>query len=169
MVSGTDSVPPPTQWSPCQPTRFSLPDLAIDAAVVRLALTPDGDLGAPRDADKNRAGWFPSVLAGSTSGTVLMDGHTYRDGSALFKTTFEDQVQTGMMMRLSCANGYAFSYRVSEVMLDLTAAGFRTLVEDRDLYAADGPARLVMITCTDYNAARRVWDHRAVLVATPVL
>jgi hypothetical protein len=143
--------------------------LAIDAAVVRLALTPDGDLGAPRDADKNRAGWFPSVLAGSTRGTVLMDGHTYHDESALFKTTFEHQVHTGMMMRLSCANGYAFTYRVSEVVLDLTAASFGALVESRGLYAADGPPRLVMITCTDYDAARRVWDHRAVLIATPVL
>lgn len=86
-----------------------------------------------------------------------MGGHTYRDESALFKTTFEQQVHTGMMMRLSCANGSAFSYRISEVVLDLTAASFGALVESRGLYAADGPPRLVMITCTDYDAARRVW------------
>lgn len=154
--------------SPCQPARFALSDLGIDAAVVRLTLTPDGDLGTPRDSDKTRAGWFPSVLAGAERGTVLMDGHTYHDDSALFKTTFERQVRAGMVMRLSCADGRSFSYRIAEVVLDLTPDSYRAFVENRALYAADGPPQLVMITCTDYDASRRVWNHRVVLVATPV-
>jgi hypothetical protein len=160
--------PAPPPQSPCQPTRFTLSDLGIDASVVRLGLTPEGDLGTPRDADKKRAGWFPSVLAGSPRGTVLMDGHTYHDGSALFSMSFERQVRTGMVMTLSCPAGAVFRYRIAEVVLDLSPAGFTAFVEKRSLYAADGPAQLVMITCTDYDVARRVWAHRAVLVATPI-
>jgi hypothetical protein len=145
-----------------------LSDLGINAAVVRLGLTATGDLGTPRDADRTRAGWFPSVLAGSARGTVLMDGHTYHDNSAIFTMSFERQIRTGMVMTLSCADGHAFRYRIAEVVLDLDPAAFRSFVQDRALYAADGPPQLVMITCTDYVPATRVWLHRIVLVATPV-
>ena len=111
---------------------------------------------------------FPSVLAGSDRGTVLMDGHTYHDGSAIFDTSFKDQVRAGMVMRLSCADGHTFSYRVSEIVVDLSPASYPNLVKSRNLYAASGPAQLVMVTCTDYLPAQRVWANRAVVIATPI-
>jgi hypothetical protein len=154
--------------TPCEPARFALPALGIDAGVVRVGVTPDGGLGTPADSDKTRAGWFPSVLAGAERGTVLMDGHTYRDESALFTTTFERQVQVGMVLTLSCSTGQSFRYRISDVVADLTADRYPAFVEDRDLYSATGPAQVVMVTCADYDPARRVWRDRMVLVATPV-
>jgi hypothetical protein len=153
---------------PCRPVRFSVAPLHIDAPVVTLSLTSEGDLGTPSDADRKSAGWFPSVLAGADQGTVLMDGHTYHDGSAIFATTFKQQVQPGMLMRLSCADGHAFSYRVAEVVVDLSPAGYPHFVTSRHLYAADGPPQLVMVTCTDYLPAQRVWANRAVVIATPM-
>ncbi len=143
-------------------------ELGIDASIVTLSLTAEGDLGTPSDKDKTSAGWFPSVLAGTARGTVLMDGHTYHDGSALFQPTFKQQVRAGMLARLSCADGHAFSYRISEVTLDLSPASYPRFVTSRSLYAADGPPQLVMITCTDYLASQRVWANRAVVIATPI-
>lgn len=142
--------------------------LGIDTNVVTLAVTAEGDLGTPSDANRTSAGWFPSVLAGSDRGTVLMDGHTYHDGSAIFDTSFKDQVRAGMVMRLSCADGHTFSYRVSEIVVDLSPASYPNLVKSRNLYAASGPAQLVMVTCTDYLPAQRVWANRAVVIARPI-
>ncbi len=153
---------------PCRPVRFAMTALGIDTSVVALSLTSDGDLGTPSDGDKKSAGWFPSVMAGAARGTVLMDGHTYHDGSALFTLGFAQQVRTGMVMRLSCAGGHTFSYRVSEITLDVSPASYPGFVTSRALYSADGPAQLVMITCTDYIPAQRVWAHRAILIANPV-
>ena len=133
-----------------------------------LSVTAEGDLGTPSDSDRTSAGWFPSVLAGADRGTVLMDGHTYHDGSAIFDTSFKDQVRTGMVMRLSCADGHAFSYRVAEIVADVSPADYPSLVNGRNLYAPAGPPQLVMITCTDYVPAQRVWAHRAVVIATPI-
>jgi hypothetical protein len=142
-------------------------ELGVDASIVTLSLTAEGDLGTPSDQDKTSAGWFPSVLAGAARGTVLMDGHTYHDGSAIFKPTFKQQVRAGMVMRLSCSDGHAFSYRLSEVALDVSPDAFPAFVAKKALYASDGPPQLVVITCTDYNAIRRVWDNRAILIASP--
>lgn len=152
----------------CRPVRFAMAGLGIDASVVTLSVTAEGDLGTPSDGERASAGWFPSVLAGADRGTVLMDGHTYHDGSAIFSTSFKDQVRTGMVMRLSCPDGHAFSYRVSEVIVDVSPADYPSLVTGRNLYAPAGPPQLVMITCTDYIPAQRVWAHRAVVIATPI-
>ncbi len=143
-------------------------ELGVDASIVTLSLTAEGDLGTPSDQDKTSAGWFPSVLAGAARGTVLMDGHTYHDGSAIFRPTFKQQVRAAMVMRLSCSDGHAFSYRISEVALDVSPDAFPAFVATRALYSSDGPPQLVVITCTDYNATRRVWDNRAILIATPI-
>jgi sortase (surface protein transpeptidase) len=143
--------------------------LGIDTSVVTLSMTAEGDLGTPSDANRTRAGWFPSVLAGANRGTVLMDGHTYHDGSAIFDPSFKQQVRAGMVMRLSCTDGHSFSYRVAEVIVDLSPASYPTLVNSRNLYSASGPPQLVMITCTDYLPAQRVWANRAVVIATPIV
>jgi len=167
LASGLDA-PAVASGRPCRPVRFAMTALGIDTSVVALSLTSGGDLGTPSDGDKKSAGWFPSVLAGAARGTVLMDGHTYHDGSALFTLGFARQVRTGMVMRLSCADGHAFSYRLSEITLDVSPASYPGFVTSRALYSADGPAQLVIITCTDYIPAQRVWAHRAILIATPV-
>ncbi len=174
-ASASVAAPPPGRvvpaiaaGEPCRPVRLAMAELGVDASVVTLSLTPEGDLGTPSDQDKTSAGWFPSVLAGAARGTVLMDGHTYHDGSAIFRPTFKQQVRAGMVMRLSCSDGHAFSYRIAEVALDVSPDAFPSFVAKRALYASDGPPQLVMITCTDYNASRRVWDNRAILIATPI-
>ena len=153
---------------PCPPSGLSIPALGIDSSVVRIGLEPDGTLATPTDADKSKAGWYPTVLAGSQSGTVLMDGHTYHDNTALFKTSFKQSARVGMTMELTCVDRRTFTYRVSEIQLDLTPKTYPGFVDSRQLYALNGPPQLVMITCTDWDALHGVWRNRAVLIATPL-
>ncbi|MCU1537847.1 MAG: peptidase sortase [Humibacillus sp.] len=133
-----------------------------------MGLAPDGSLGVPSESERASAGWYPSVLAGAAQGTVLMDGHTYRDGSAIFTTDSPRQAHVGMMMQVACSDDSVVSYRLSELHLDLSPDDYPDFVSRRHLYAAEGPAQLVVVTCTDWNSLTREWDHRAVLIATPV-
>ena len=96
-----------------------------------------------------------------------MDGHTYHDDSAVFKMSFTQTARVGMDILISCAHHPVLAYRVTETRLDLTPQAYPGFVESRQLYAADGPPRLVLITCTDYDADTGVWRHRGVLIATP--
>jgi len=162
------SAPSSTAAPACPPSRLTIPTLGIDSPVVRIGLEVDGTLGTPGDADKNKAGWYPTVMLGAQRGTVLMDGHTYHDDSALFKNSLPRTAQVGMTMQLSCADGRAFDYKVSELNLDLTPDTYPAFVDARELYSPDGPPQVVIITCAGWDAIHRLWNSRAVLIATPV-
>jgi len=142
--------------------------MGVDAPVVRIGLDASGNLGVPSDADKKKAGWYPNaVLAGSSRGSIIMDGHTYRDGSAIFTTSFDSTVRVGMTVGLSCGGG-TFPYRISELKLNLNVGDYSGFVDGRRLYAPDGPAQIVMVTCTDWNPVSGTYDRRAILIATPM-
>ncbi len=154
--------------TPCNPLGLTIPDLGVNASVVPVGLAADGSLGTPSDADKRKAGWFPnSVLVGSAHGTVIMDGHTYHDETAIFRTDFNVRARAGMSVQLLCVNGNTFNYVTSEVVMDLSVSDYDSFVTSRRLYATDGPARVVIITCTDWNPITRQYRSRGVLIAVP--
>jgi len=157
----------PGDGKECPPTNLAIPDLAVNAAVVPVGVERDGTLGTPSDADKDKAGWYPSVLLGSDHGTLVLVAHTYHDNSAVLKTNFKQGARVGMSIQLQCADGRSQSYTASEVKVDLTLQTYPTFVQSRGLYASDGPAQLILVTCTDWNPARRDWDQRAIVIASP--
>ncbi len=162
------SAPASAGASPCAPSGLQIADLGVDASVVQIGLDPQGNLGTPSDADKRKAGWYPSALAGAASGSVILTGHTYHDESAIFRTDFNQTAHVGMTVQLSCAGGGSFAYRVTEATLNLAVADYSSFVDSRGLYARDGPPQVVIITCTDWNPIRRDYDQRGLLIATPV-
>ena len=139
----------------------------MDAPVVKIGQDAYGNVGVTTDADKAKAGWFPSTLAGAPRGTVILTGHTYHDETAIFKTDFDRTARVGMVLQLSCEGTAPLSYRVTAAKLDLPVEDYAAYVDRHRLYAADGPPRVVIITCTDWNPTRRDYDHRGVLIATP--
>ena len=104
---------------------------------------------------------------GADHGTVILDAHTYHDDSAILKTSFPQKAHVGMAIQLHCADDRSRSYAATEVTVDLTVHSYPPLVESGRLYASDGPPQLVLVTCTDWSAARRDWDKRAIIIATP--
>jgi hypothetical protein len=176
MPAAPDPQAPSTQASPttpvttpCAPTGLSIPELGVEAPVVQIGLDANGSLGAPSDADKKKAGWYPTTLAGAARGSVLLTGHTYHDETAIFRTDFSRSAHVGMTVQLTCSSGATFSYRVTEAKLDLQVGNYSAFVDSHHLYAADGPAQVVIITCTDWNPIRRDYDERGVLIATPLM
>ncbi len=172
VSSAPGTIPPAPGVSkattPCSPLGLIIPDLGVDASVVPVGLAADGSLGTPSDADKRKAGWFPnSVLAGSTRGTVIMDGHTYHDQSAIFRTDFNVRARAGMAVRLVCVTGNTFDYVTSEVVTDLSPSQYDAFVANHLLYATDGPPKVVIVTCTGWSPIIRQYQSRGVLIAVP--
>jgi len=128
------SAPPPPRTPIARPTgptcgpgppqRVVYPDLGVDAAVERIGLETDAPAGAGaagtlrlgNPTDISRIGWYADgPRPGSGAGTVLLDGHTYRDGSAVFGEDFPSRAQAGQLVQTVQQDGSVCSYRVDRV------------------------------------------------------
>ncbi|WP_462417342.1 class F sortase [Kytococcus sp. Marseille-QA3725] len=137
-------------------TSFVWEDLSVDAEVEEVGVdataSPDATggrpLGDPTDIDV--IGWYADGPdPGAGQGSVLLDGHTYTDGSAVFTSAFDDQVSVGSEFTVGTSTGGECTYRVREVHRDVAKDGeYSQLVTDEDLYRTDGPEQAVVITCS---------------------
>lgn len=159
------------------PTRMTIPALGVDAPFeavdVDRKAAPDsaGDAPLGTPVDQRKAGWFATgPKPGSGVGTVLTDGHTYRDGSAIFQETFTEKVVVGQQIDLVVDNGSTCSYRIAQVWRNVEAVhAYPDLVTSQGLYDQQGPERLFLATCGGpwLEEARRFRDVN-VVVATPI-
>ena len=162
---------------PGSPTRMSIPALNADAPVEAIGLdrraqpdsTGQAPLGSP--VDQRKAGWYAAgPKPGSGTGTVLTNGHTYRDGSAIFQQDFADRVAVGQQIDLVIDNGSTCSYRIASIWRNVDAVtDYPRLVASEHLYDQEGPERLFLETCGGpwLESAGRFKDINVVL-ATPV-
>jgi Sortase domain len=166
--------------APCQPgspTRMSIPALGVDAPIEAIGLDrrarPDDSAQAPLGVpvDKRKAGWYAvGPKPGSGMGTVLTNGHTYRDGSAIFQEDFAAVVAVGQQINLALDNGTTCSYRISTVWRNVDAVqDYPRLVASEHLYDQQGTERLFLATCGGpwLQSARKFKDINVVL-ASPV-
>jgi hypothetical protein len=154
-----------------------IPALGVDAPFEEIGLDlgaePDDEgrhpLGNPRD--RTRAGWYADgPRPGEGLGTVLTNGHTYRDGSAIFKESFSSRIDRGQLIHIEQDNGSTCSYRVERIWREVDAAtDYPRIVESEHLYDFAGPERLFLTTCGgSWNSAAQDYDQISLLVATPV-
>jgi hypothetical protein len=166
--------------APCQPgspTRMSIPALGVDAPIEEIGLDrrarPDDSGPAPLGApvDQRKAGWYTAgPKPGSGMGTVLTNGHTYRDGSAIFQEDFAARVAVGQQIDLLLDNGTTCSYRISTVWRNVDAVeDYPQLVASERLYDQQGPERLFLATCGgSWLESARMFKDIHVVLATPV-
>ncbi|MFC7596286.1 class F sortase [Terrabacter sp. GCM10028922] len=171
---------PSTASSGCRagvPARLIIPALGVDAAFERIGLDrtapPDAQgkqpLGSP--IDRTRAGWYAGgPRPGGGSGTVLTNGHTYRNNSAIFKEDFASRIALGQLIHVRQDNGSLCSYRVSRVWREVDAArDYPRIVSSQKLYNFSGPERLFLTTCGgSWNAFTQNYDDISLLIASPV-
>lgn len=130
--------------------------LGVDADVEQVGVDtqaePDASggypLGDPEDIDD--IGWYAEgPQPGSGSGSVLLDGHTYLDGSAVFSSSFDEQAAVGQELTVQTSTGGVCTYRVTEVHTGVDkATEYADLVAREDLYRTDGAEQAVIITCS---------------------
>lgn len=160
-----------------EPSRLVMPALGVDAPFETIGLdttaAPDArglqPLGNPRD--RTRAGWYRAGPApGSGQGTILTNGHTYRDGSAIFKEDFASRVQVGQVISIVQRNGSVCSYRITQLWPEVNAnRDYPRLIANEKIYNFQGPERLFLTTCGgNWNSRAQDYDEITLLIATPI-
>ncbi|NUO35129.1 MAG: class F sortase [Dermatophilaceae bacterium] len=159
-----------------QPRRLAIPALGVDAAFEQIGLDGHGKrdasgrlpLGNP--SDRTRAGWYAQgPRPGSGRGTVLTNGHTYLDGSAIFQRDFARRVAVGQIIRIGQDNGSQCAYRITRVWREIDSArDYPALVSSQHLYDFSGPERLLLATCGgSWDSAADNFDDISVVLAVP--
>lgn len=179
-TTSSPAATPTTSRSTCRagvPTRLIYSALRVDAPFERIGLDrsqpPDDSgrypLGNPRD--RTKAGWYEKgPRPGSGSGTVLTNGHTYRNGSAIFTEDFAKRVAPGQVIRVVVDNGDRCTYVVRRVWREVDAKHeYPRIVAEQRLYDFTGPERLLLVTCGgSWNAAAQNYEEISIVLATPV-
>lgn len=179
-ASAASSAPTSSSSRGCRPgtpERLVIPALGVDAGFQRIGVdrtaAPDASgkypLGVP--TDRTKAGWYAEgPEPGAGVGTVLMNGHTYRDGSAIFQADFANAIQKGQRIDVVVDNGTRCSYEISRVWRDVNSQrDYPRIVQGQHLYNFSGPERLFLATCGgNWNALSRSYDDISIVLAVPV-
>lgn len=126
-------------------------------------------LGNP--TDRTQAGWYSDgPRPGSGTGTVLVNGHTYHDGSAIFKESFASQIADGQRIDVAQHNGSVCSYQVKQVWRDVDAkTQYPGIVASNNLYNFGGPEPLFLATCGGpFDPSIQNYNQISLLIATPI-
>lgn len=163
----TPTVAPPT--GPCavqattgfEPTRIAIPGVVRRAQVYGVPRTPAGVVGVLPHTDNQNFAWdLGGVEPGSHEGHVLINTHTWPDGSAMGNRLL-DKLQVGATIRLGDGADVA-CYRVTK----------RDEVPAKDGYpgwaATDGSPQMVIVVCSGQRLGPGEWTHRTLWFADPV-
>jgi len=166
-------VRPPATAAPALPTRPSgrgtggtgvRPDLVVvPALAVRAPVDPisteDGALTPP--SDPQRVGWWSGgARPGSAQGAAVVTGHTVHTGGGAFDD-LETLSRGDRVVVRSRASELAYRVRSVEVLSREELARHRV-----DVFGRTGPARLVLITCEDWDGT--AYRSNVVVTAQPV-
>src|SRR5918996_6136606 len=138
------------------PYALRIPRIGVEAPVVAIQANEDRVLDPPRDP--GLAGWWSDGAApGAAEGSAVVVGHTVRAGGGVFDDMSD--LRGGDTIEVEGAND-VLTYQVESVDViskDVFARDAGTIL------AQDGPGRLVVITCDDWDGS--VWQSNIVTVA----
>jgi hypothetical protein len=145
------------------PTEITVAGVTTRARVVAPPPAADGTPGTPplTSAGKTMFAWDrqQGIRPGDAAGHVLLNAHTWPDGSALGNRLLaglhrgDRIVVRGASTRLC--------YRVIERVQVLATHGLARY------YATDGPPRLAIVVCSGRRLGPGVWEKRTVWFAAP--
>ena len=123
----------------------------------------DGVPGAPplTTAGKRLFAWdrAQGISPGDPAGNVLLNAHTWPDGSALGNHLLAG-LQTGDRI-VVVGSRQRLCYRVTERVEVLATDGLARY------YDTDGPPQLAIVVCSGRRTGPGVWTHRTVWFASP--
>ncbi len=165
MTAGSTLAPRPcpTTARPFEPTRVDVPGVDRGAGVVFPARvrvdvpgTPSTDSTGKQQFAYDRV---QDVQPGDRRGNVLLNAHTFPDGSALGNRLLDGLREGG---RLVLSDGdRRLCYRVTERLEVSADANFYRY------YDQDGPARVAIVVCSGERLGPGIWTRRTVWFARP--
>lgn len=142
------------------PTRLSLPDLGLGADVLPVGIDGGGALEVP--ADPRVAGWWSSgAVPGSPLGSTVVAAHVDAQGVGPGPLAAVLRAPVGTRVEVTTADGTTVRYAIAEIRSYPKSGGLPA-----ELFAVDGPPRLVLITCSGAFRDGHYADN-AVVIAAP--
>lgn len=152
----TGILPVPKTATPTSVERLKIPSIGVDAAIERVALTPDGAMNTPKGP--RDVGWYSLGPYPGQTGSAVIAGHRgWKDGiPAVFDGL--DRVRKGDHILVIDAQGNNHTFVVRET---------RTYKRDSyapEVFASSDGAHLNLITCVGpWNPALKSTEERLVV------
>ncbi|GEL21677.1 class F sortase [Pseudonocardia sulfidoxydans NBRC 16205] len=161
---GTVPVAGPAHGSPVAPglAPATVTIRGVDVPVVPVSTALDGSLTLP-DEPSTVGWWSPGALPGSGSGSVVLAGHVDSRLLGLGAFAVLRELGVGERITLRGDDGRDVAYDV------VARREYRKAELPPDLFARDGAARLVLITCGGrFDSTTRSYDDNVVVFAEPL-
>lgn len=153
----------PAARQPFGPQRITVPGVTRNAAVVRPA-REDGVPGTPPLTSYGKTLFAfdlaQGVQPGDSAGNVLLNAHTWPDGTALGNRLLAG-LQEGDKIVVQGDGAARLCYRVTERVEVLASKGLARY------YDQDGPPQLAIVVCSGRRLGPGVWEKRTVWFASP--
>jgi hypothetical protein len=149
---------------PFVPTAITVPRVTRDATVLALPRDAENVPGAPpiSNTGKTEFAWdAPTVKPGEPKGNVLINAHTWPDGTALGNHLL-DKLQLGHRIIVRGKGGTELCYKVTKRIVIVASQG------SWEYYDKTGPPQLALIVCSPPRLGPGNWYHRTIWFASPV-
>lgn len=150
---------------PFDPVGIAIDGVTAGSPVVGLPRDGSNVPGVPplTSSGKGEFAWDepPGIRPGSRRGNVLLNAHTWPDGSALGNALLRE-LDEGETIVVRGARGQRLCYRVSERIEVLASAGFPRYYQDT------GKPQLALLVCSGRRLGPGSWTHRTIWFARPV-
>jgi hypothetical protein len=153
-----------TATSGFRPVGARVDVLGREFRVVRVRRTASGAIGTPpvTAAGKTMVGWDRGIRPGEGVGSVILDAHTWPDGSALGNALLS-RLRAGHTFSLRAADGRTVCYRV-RARRSYPAAR----VPRSKAFRTWGPEQAVIVVCSGRRLGPGRWARRTVWYAEPL-
>ncbi|QGF22809.1 class F sortase [Raineyella fluvialis] len=158
---GTRTPPVPAVQA-SDPTTLTIDSLGLRGVGVLPMALKHGALNPP-DNPRLVGWWNQSADAGAATGTTLLTAHKVHSGSAVFEHLVE--LKPGATVVVGGASG-SYAYVVQDVRV-LTKD--RMAAEAGRLFSQDGPHRLLLVTCEDWDGKEFASNSVVTAVPAPVV
>jgi sortase (surface protein transpeptidase) len=145
------------------PRRLRIPSVGVDASIVPVGVDASGSMVIPREVDS--VGWYRfGPTPGDRAGAAVIAGHVDSKDQGPGALLPLREVGVGDPVTVTAADGATLAFRV---------VGKETIVKKRlpveRLFARDGSARLVLITCGGpFVPELSSYRDNLVVVAVPI-
>jgi len=169
-TASAGSSAPPVRPNPClhqathafTPTRISIAQVTGSATVLSRPMDARGVPGTPpvTSTGKTQFAWVPNIAPGMSAGNVLLNAHTWPDGTALGNHLLAGLHEGGRIV-VHGDGGAELCYRVTERReVDASAAA-------PEYFATDGPPQLAIVVCSGTRLGPGNWTKRTLWFASP--
>lgn len=145
------------------PQRINVAGVTRSAGVVTPPREADGVPGAPPLTSEGKTvfAWdrVQGILPGDPAGNVLLNAHTWPDGSALGNRLLAGLHRGDRIVVLGA--DARLCYRVTERVEVLASRGLARY------YATTGPPQLAIVVCSGRRLGPGVWEKRTIWFASP--